>query len=97
MAQLRSNSHRFNIETGRHVPLRHAHFLNCISKFCQYCDEDALRNFAELTFLEPVNEDEVHVLQTCPSYNQFAESFNESLRACFFTDLAAYSKSEAMY
>ena len=38
--------------------------------------EDTVKILAELPFFNPILEDEEHVLQTCPIYNDFRE-FND--------------------
>ena len=93
LAQLRSSSHRFNIETGRHGHLRHSNALNCICYQC--CDEDTIGNLAELPFFEPINEDEEHVLRVCPTYAEFRESLTEAARVCLFNDIAAFLKDKS--
>ena len=93
LAQLRSSSHRFNIETGRHGHLRHSNALNRICYQC--CDEDTIGNLAELPFFEPINEDEEHVLRVCPTYAEFRESLTEAARVCLFNDIAAFLKDKS--
>ena len=56
LAQLRTGSHKFNIETGGHDTLCHRSPLNRVCFQC--CDEDTVTYLAELPFSEPVNEDE---------------------------------------
>ena len=90
LAQLRTSSHRFNIETGRHGQLRHSNSLNRICYQC--CDEETVRYLSALPFFEPINEDEVHILRVCPLYNEFRESLSEATKDCLFNDLTTLLK-----
>ena len=75
LAQLRTSSHKFNIETGRHDTLCHKSPLNRICFQC--CDEDTVTYLAELPFSEPVNEDAENVLRECGVYNNIRESLSQ--------------------
>ena len=93
LAQLKSSSHRFNIETGTHGYLRQSNTLNRICYQC--CDKETIGNLAELPFFEPINEDEEHVLRVCPTYTEFRESLTEAARVCLFNDIAAFLKDRS--
>ena len=90
LAQLRTSSHRFNIETGRHGQVRHSNSLNRVCYQC--CDEDTVKYLAALPFFEPINEDEVHILRVCPTYNDFRETLSEAAKDCLFNDLTTLFK-----
>ena len=85
LAQLRTSSHRLNIETGRHGYVRQSNILNRVCYQC--CDEDTVKHLAELPFFDPILEDEVHVLQRCPLYNDLRESLSEAAKACLSNSL----------
>jgi ribosomal protein L10 len=79
--QLKTSSHEFNIETGRYGLARQSNFQNRICYQC--CDVDAVEHLAKLPFFEPINKEEINVLQTCPTY--------EDIRATLAEDLVALS------
>ena len=85
LAQLRTSSHRLNIETGRHGYVRQSNILNRVCYQC--CDKDTVKHLAELPFFDPILEDEVHVLQRCPLYNDLRESLSEAAKACLSNSL----------
>ena len=85
LAQLRTSSHRLNIEKGRHGSLRQGNILNRLCYQC--CDEDMVKLLAELPFFDPILEDEVHVLQQCPLYSDLRESLSDAAKACLSHDL----------
>ena len=88
LAQLRTSSHKFNIETGRYGPARYGNVLNRLCYQC--CDEEAIKHIAELPFFEPTYEDETHVLQTCPHYNDIRDMLSETAKTSLFNDLATF-------
>ena len=47
------------------------------------------------SFVEPINEDEEHVLRVCPTYAEFRESLTEAARVCPFNDIAAFLKDRS--
>ena len=67
MAQLRTISHQYNIETGRHCQNRES-VVNRICTTCSKNDDDTVTLLAELPFFDPIVEDETYVIQTCPLY-----------------------------
>ena len=67
VAQLRTSSHQYNIETGRHGQNRES-VVNRICSTCSKNDDDTVTLLAELPFFDPIVEDETHVIQTCPLY-----------------------------
>ena len=76
VAQLRSSSHQYNIETGRHGQNREI-VVNLICTTCSKNDDDTVTLLAELPFFDPIVEDETHVIQTCPLY----EDLRKKLKA----------------
>ena len=69
IAQLRSSSHRYNVETGRYGQK----ITSVVHRICQICcDGQNVATLAELPFFEPIIEDELHVLRTCPAYHDLS-------------------------
>ena len=64
IAQLRTSSHRFSIETGRNGAVKQREIRNRLCNHC--CDMTNMDFLAELPFFDPIVEDEIHVLQSCP-------------------------------
>ena len=86
IAQVRTSSHRFNIETGRHGNTNRSAILN---RMCPHCnDTNALRYLVELPFQdsELVLEDELHVLHTCPKKQRPQTADSESVKTCLNED-----------
>jgi hypothetical protein len=54
-AQLRTSSHKLNVETGRYGLAR---IINPLKICYQYCDEDTVLHPAEFPFFEPIYGDE---------------------------------------
>ena len=67
LAKLRTSSHQYNIETGRHG-MHHKELSNRACKHCSTTDVESLDLLLELPFPDPIIEDELHVLRTCPLY-----------------------------
>ena len=87
LAQIRTSSHRFNIETGRYGKDRR---LSITNRLCYHCCADNLEmllNLEELPFFDPIIEDEVHVLSQCPLYEDLRENLSDSTRITLLTDL----------
>ena len=85
MAQIRSSSHRLNIETGRHGIEKRSNVLN---RVCHHCsDLTNLKYLAELPFFAPICEDESHVLQTCPLYDDLRTNAAETIKEHLQVDL----------
>ena len=85
VAQIRSSSHRLNIETGRHGIEKRSNVLN---RVCHYCsDLTNLKYLAELPFFAPICEDASHVLQTCPLYDDLRTNAAEAIKEHLQVDL----------
>ena len=76
VAQLRTSSHQYNIETGRHGQNRES-VVNRICTTCSKNNDDTVTLLAELPFFDPIVEDETHVIQTWPLY----ENHRKKLKA----------------
>ena len=72
IAQLRTSSHQFKVETGRYQINRQ----DPTARACPHCSSDDISSLGlllELPFSEPIIEDEPHVLSTCPLYHEHRE------------------------
>ena len=79
IAQLRSSSHKLNVETGRYGANR----LNPTNRVCKHCcteDEATMELLLELPLSEPIMEDEKHVLITWPLYDDLGNKYNFLLK-----------------
>ena len=79
IAQFRSSSHRFNVETGRYGEKR----FNIKHRACRHCcssDDDLLDLLYELPGAYPVIEDEHHILYECPLYEDLRENLHQRTR-----------------
>ena len=56
LAQFRSSSHRFNIETGRHGTHKRNQVVSRICDACSTDERDVLDNFAEMPSLTPLSK-----------------------------------------
>ena len=87
LAQFRSSSHNFNIETGRHGTHKRNQIVSRICKACSTEDRDVLEHFAEMPFFDPIIEDEVHVLRTCSLYEDYRHRLSQRAKTCLFANL----------
>lgn len=84
IAQLRSSSHMYGIETGRWGQKRESiNFRLCPS--C--CDVNETELLAELPFFEPIIEDEYHVLRTCPAFHDIRLALSDNNKTCLFANI----------
>ena len=69
VTRLRISAHTLKIETGRYNN-KHGN-ARLLEKVCDFCSDEGLANtlLHELPFFEPIIEDELHVLVTCPKFN----------------------------
>ena len=85
IAQIRSSSHRFNIETGRYSANRE----NIISRICRHCsntDWQSVELLSELPFFDPIIEDELHVLRSCTLYEDLRQSLSQAAKTAIFSN-----------
>ena len=94
LAQLRTSSHRFNIETGRHGTHKRSSIINRLCNLCCTDDKDTLSNLIELPFFVPIVEDEVHVLSECPHYEDLRRELSDVTRTALSADLTRALKDE---
>ena len=92
LAQLRTSSHSYNIETGRHGQKRST-IVNRLCPNCTHNMDDTMALLAELPFFDPILEDEHHILLSCPSYNIFRNSLTEAARTTLREDPQLIFKS----
>ena len=88
VAQLRSSSHRLNVETSRHQQVKDRYlqsncgihntaWLKCCMKACY---DNNVSDLQQLPFsADPIVEDERHVLVTCPSYHHLRSETNDHI------------------
>ena len=84
IAQIRTSSHRFNIETGRHGPTKRCNILHRLCYQC--CEKGTIDHLAELPFFEPIIEDELHVLRDCPAYNDLRDQLSGTTKTNLLND-----------
>ena len=74
LMRLRSSSHRLNQETGRYITPKDMKFGTIQPVWfrrCEFCTTDNAELFLNLPFADdPVIEDELHVLISCPKYHE---------------------------
>ena len=84
LARLRSSSHKLRIETGRYKTNR----TKPVERACLFCtDISQAELLGELPYFEPIIEDEVHVLRTCPAYHDLRSNLSDEMKTKLFTDL----------
>ena len=85
IAQLRTSSHPFNIEKGRHGKLRED-IKNRLCSACTTGDQGTVEALAELPFFDPIVEDELHVLRTCQLYEDIRQRLSEGMKNALFAN-----------
>ena len=86
VAQFRTSSHKYNVETGRHGPKREK-LINRLCRCCSTSSDDTLHGLTELPFFYPIIEDELHVLRTCPLYDDFRHKLSDGVKTNIFSDV----------
>ena len=68
LAQFRTSSHKYKVETGRYGQKRNS----VINRICDHCspDNETVTHLSVMPFFEPIIEDEKHVLFECPQYGK---------------------------
>ena len=82
--QLRSSSHRLNCETARYKGQKDLDRIHCsISWFkrCEFCTSDEALLLSNLPFNEIIEEDEHHLLITCPKFHQQRLNLQEATKS----------------
>ena len=91
LAQLRSSSHRLNIETARYLDYN-VHGVSKSksktslskewSRCCKFCCTPDVELLQQLPFAEkPIVEDERHVLVSCPAYHHLRIKLNDHIKS----------------
>ena len=86
ISQLRSSSHKLNVETGRYG-LKRLSRINRVCKFCSAEDTESLELILELPFADPIIEDEQHVLLQCPQYEDLRSNLSSRSQEYLLTDI----------
>jgi hypothetical protein len=91
IAEIRTSSHKFCVETGRHGMNR----LKLANKACKHCstnDQETLDLLMELPYPDPIIEDETHVLNTCPLYEDLRQKLLPQTRSLLHTEISQIFK-----
>ena len=90
LARIRSSSHDFAIELGRyHQKSKAPEGNKIISRLCPSCcvdDPDVLTGLSELPLFDPILEDEIHVLRTCPRYEDIRQRLSSEAKDALFQE-----------
>ena len=91
LAQLRSSSHRLNIETARYLDYRvngssknksKTSLSKAWSRCCKFCCTPEVELLQQLPFAEePIVEDERHVLVSCPAYHHLRIRLSDHIKS----------------
>ena len=77
LAQFRTSSHQYRVETGRHGDKR-SNILNRVCNHCSTADSKTLNCLAALPEFDPIIEDELHVLETCGNYDDLRKMMSQN-------------------
>ena len=86
ICQLRSSSHKRNVETQRYG-LNRLSRINRVCKFCPFEDTESLKLIQQLPFADPIIEDEQHVLLQCPQYEDLRSNLSSRSQEYLLTDI----------
>ncbi|KAL5272619.1 hypothetical protein ACHWQZ_G000729 [Mnemiopsis leidyi] len=84
LMRLRSSSHRLNCETGRYVTdkeLTKSSGTKSWYKRCEFCTTEETKWLSNLPFCNIIQEDEHHVLISCPRYHQLRTELHEDTKS----------------
>ena len=84
LMRLRSSSHRLNCETGRYVTdkeLTKSSGTKSWYKRCEFCTTEETKWLSNLPFCNIIQEDEHHVLISCPRYHQLRTELQEDTKS----------------
>ena len=92
VAQLRMSSHQLRVERGRYQQ----NLNDSMRKSCETCMDTATgRLLAELPFShQPIEENEEHVIRTCPLYHDIRGRLSESLKSTIFRSIQSMFDEE---
>ncbi|KAL5256625.1 hypothetical protein ACHWQZ_G011768 [Mnemiopsis leidyi] len=84
LMRLRSSSHGFNCETGRYVTDKELATSNALKswyKRCEFCVSDDTKWLTHLPFCNILEEDEHHILISCPKFHQLRTELHEETKS----------------
>ncbi|KAL5260783.1 hypothetical protein ACHWQZ_G010812 [Mnemiopsis leidyi] len=84
LMRLRSSSHRLNCETGRYVTdkeLTKSTGTKSWYKRCEFCTTEETKWLSNLPFCNIIQEDEHHVLISCPRYHQLRTELHKDTKS----------------
>ncbi|KAL5266088.1 hypothetical protein ACHWQZ_G006666 [Mnemiopsis leidyi] len=84
LMRLRSSSHRLNCETGRYVTDKELATSNARKswyKRCEFCVSDDTKWLTHLPFCNIIEEDEHHILISCPKFHQLRTELHEEAKS----------------
>ena len=86
IAQLRTSSYSYNIETGRHGQMRNS-IVNRLCPTCSQNADDTMTLLTELPFFEPILDNELHILIYYPSYSVLRDNLKNATKTALQDDL----------
>ncbi|KAL5249264.1 hypothetical protein ACHWQZ_G018201 [Mnemiopsis leidyi] len=84
LMRLRSSNHRFNCETERYVTDKELATSNALKswyKRCEFCVSDDTKWLTHLPFCNIIEEDEHHILISCPKFHQLRTELHEETKS----------------
>ena len=81
---LRSSSHRLNSKTFRYMGANDFDKYQCSGswfKRCEFCTSDDAHLLSNLPFNEVIEEDEHHILISCPKFHQHRLNLQEATKS----------------
>ena len=94
IAQIRTSSHKFSVETGRHG-MKRLKLQNRVCKNCTTKDQEVLELLLVLPFPEPIIEDETHVLKECPLYEDLRRKLLPQTSSLLQSEIGQIFKNSA--
>ena len=91
IAKFRMSAHKLKVETGRYGERS----WNPIHRLCEFCtDLDTMELLINLPGIDPIVEDEIHLLRTCPRYHQIRTNVQEPTKSVLFHDTSSLFELE---
>jgi hypothetical protein len=91
IAQIRTISYKFCVETGRHG-MNRLKLANRAYKHCTTNYQETLDLLMELPYPDPIIEDETHILNTCPLYEDLRQKLPPQTRSLLHTEISQIFK-----
>ena len=95
ISQIRTSSHKFNIETGRY-DLNSANPLSRTCKSCSNQDWEIMELLAGLPTFPSIIEDELHVLRSCILYEDLRQRLSQTAKTAIFSDVSLLFSSTTL-